>query len=142
MRIVWLRCESYKAARDFWGIIYVHECDGKPFYWGKAHKSFFGGHMRTRDGLTASGRYNAGYRHWIEGCLRHGARLYVGKLDEEALRCVDELERYLIHTHGEGVPRLVEGGGGGRCTCYATFSCGVADFFARPKGAARVHRSW
>ncbi len=100
MRIVWLRCESYKAARDFWGIIYVHECDGKPFYWGKAHKSFFGGHMRTRDGLTASGRYNAGYRHWIEGCLRHGARLYVGKLDEEALRCVDELERYLIHTHG------------------------------------------
>ena len=42
----------------------------------------------------------------------------------------------------EGVPRLVEGGGGGRCTCYATFSCGVADFFARPKGAARVHRSW
>jgi hypothetical protein len=100
MKIAWTRCESYEAARDFWGIIYLHEWDGKPFYWGKADKSFFGGHMRERGGLRASGRYNAGYRHWIEGCLRHGARLYVGKLDKEALRSVDEIEAYLVHTYG------------------------------------------
>ena len=100
MKITWVRCESYEAARDHSRIIYLHEWAGKPFYWGKAHNSFFGGHMRMRDGLKASGRYNAGYRHWIEGCLQHGGRLYVGQLDEEALRCLDELENYLIHTYG------------------------------------------
>lgn len=47
-------------------------------------------------GLTRAG----GYRHWIEGCLRHGAKLYVGQLDEEALAAVDEVENYLIHTYG------------------------------------------
>lgn len=56
--------------------------------------------MRERDGLRASGRYNAGYRHWIEGCLRHGGKLYIGKLDEEALSRIDEVENYLIHTYG------------------------------------------
>lgn len=53
-----------------------------------------------KNGLHASGRYNSGYRHWIEGCLRHGAKLYIGKLDADALDCMDEIENYLIHTHG------------------------------------------
>ena len=100
MKIKWIRCRTYEEARDYSRIIYLHEWNGKPFYWGKAHNSFFGGHKRRRDGPEASGRYNAGYRHWIEGCLQHGGRLYVGQLDEEALRCVDELENYLIHTYG------------------------------------------
>jgi hypothetical protein len=100
MKVNWIRCRSYEQARDYSRIIYLHEWDGKPFYWGKAHKSFFGGHKRRRDELEASGRYNAGYRHWIEGCLRHGGRLYIGKLDEEALSCVDEVENFLIHTYG------------------------------------------
>ena len=64
-----------------------------------AHTVFWGGYKRKRDGLEASGRYNAGYRHWTEGCLRHGGRLYIGKLDEEALSCVDEVENYLIHSY-------------------------------------------
>ena len=100
MKINWIRCRSYDEARDYSRVIYPHEWDGKPFYWGKAHTSFFGGHKRKQDGPEASGRYNAGYRHWIEGCLRPGGRLYIGKLDEEALRCVDEVENYLIHTCG------------------------------------------
>ncbi len=100
MKVNWIRCRSYKEARDYSRIIDLHEWNGKPFYWGKAHKSFFGGGKRRRDGLEASGRYNAGYRHWIEGCLRHGGRLYIGKLDEEALSCVDEVENFLIHTYG------------------------------------------
>jgi len=108
MKITWVRCESYEAARDYSRIIYLHEWDGKPFYWGKAHNSFFGGHKRKRDGLQASGRYNAGYRHWIEGCLRHGARLYVGKLDDEALQCVDELEKFLIHRYGSEMNSRME----------------------------------
>lgn len=100
MKITWIRCESYEAARDYSRIVYLHEWDGRPFYWGKAHNSFFGGHKRKQDGLEASGRYNAGYRHWIEGCLRHGAKLYVGKLDEEALEAVNEVEQFLITTYG------------------------------------------
>lgn len=108
MRIIWVRCERYEDARNYSRIIYLHEWHGKPFYWGKAHNSFFGGHKRTQGGLTASGRYNAGYRHWIEGCLRHGGRLYVGRLDEEALRCVDELEKFLIHRYGSEVNSRME----------------------------------
>ena len=65
MKIKWIRCHSYDEARHYSRIIYLHEWHGRPFYWGKAENSFFGGHMRERDGLKASGRYNAGYRHWI-----------------------------------------------------------------------------
>ena len=89
-----------RSAR-FLRVIYLHEWDGKPFYWGKANNSFFGGGKRERDGLKASARYNAGYRHWIEGCLRHGGALYIGRLDDEAITHIDEIENYLIHTYGQ-----------------------------------------
>ena len=100
MKITWICCRSYEEAQDYSRVIYLHEWNGKPFYWGKAENSYFGGSSRKRDGLKISARYNQGYRHWIEGCLRHGGRLYIGKLDEEALRCVDEVEGYLIRTYG------------------------------------------
>jgi hypothetical protein len=100
MKVNWIRCPSYKQARDYSRIIYLHEWDGKPFYWGKAENSYFGGNKRKRDGVKISARYGPSYRHWIEGCLRHGGRLYIGKLDEEALSCVDEVENFLIHTYG------------------------------------------
>lgn len=101
MKITWIRCRSYDEARDFCRIIYLHEWNGKPFYWGKASNSFFGGHMRKKDGFKASGRYNAGYRHWIEGCLRHGGALYIGRPDDEAITHIDEIENYLIRTYGQ-----------------------------------------
>jgi hypothetical protein len=108
MQITWTACKTYAEARDYSRIIYLHEWDGKPFYWGKAHNSHFGGHKREIDGLEASGRYNSGYRHWIEGCLRHGAKLYVGRLDAEALECIDEVEHYLIRTYGHEVNTRVK----------------------------------
>jgi hypothetical protein len=100
MQISWLRCATYEDAMDKCRVIYLHEWGDEPFYWGKAHESFFGGNMRTVGELTASGRYNPGYRHWIEGCLRHGAKLYIGSLDEAALRRIDEVENFLIATYG------------------------------------------
>lgn len=100
MKICWTRCHSYAEACDYSRVIYLHEWNGKPFYWGKAHESHFGGNKRDMNGLHASGRYNSGYRHWIEGCLRHGAKLYVGQLSEAALVVVNEVENYLIHTYG------------------------------------------
>ena len=108
MKITWKRCHSYEEAKDFARIIYLHQWNDEPFYWGKAHNSFFGGHKRKRDDLHASGRYNAGYRHWIEGCLKHGGQLYVGQLDCEALACVDEVENYLIYTYGHEMNTKVE----------------------------------
>lgn len=98
MNIQWICCHSYQEARNYRNIIYLHEWDGKPFYWGKAHNSYFGGHMRRIDGFTASGRYNSGYKHWIEGCLRHGASLYVGKLPDTGVHTIDEIENFLIST--------------------------------------------
>lgn len=108
MKITWVKCETYDEAKDYSEVIYLHEWSGKPFYWGKAHKSFFGGHKRSRDGLNASGRYNSGYRHWIEGCLKHGACLFIGKLDAEAIEKIDELENYLIHKYGHVMNARVE----------------------------------
>lgn len=97
MKITWIRCATYDEARNYSRVIYLHEWNEKPFYWGKCKDSFFGGGKRKYDGLHASGRYNVGYRHWIEGCLRHGAKLYVGELDGEASARIDEVENFLIH---------------------------------------------
>ena len=99
MKITWNRCFTYKEACDYTGVIYLHEWDEKPFYWGKAHNSFFGGHSRKYNANKMSGRYNSGYSHWIEGCLRHGARLYIGELENEALESINEIENYLISTY-------------------------------------------
>jgi hypothetical protein len=100
MKITWIRCNSYEEARNYSRIIYLHEWDGKPFYWGKVENSYFGGNKRKRDGVEISARYGPSYRHWIEGCLQHGGALYIGMLDEEARGRIDEVENYLIHTYG------------------------------------------
>ncbi|MCA0232276.1 MAG: hypothetical protein LCH91_17535 [Bacteroidetes bacterium] len=96
MILTWKKCLTYEQARNYRNIIYLHEWYDKPFYWGKAHKSFFGGHMREMAGFRASGRYNVGYRHWIEGCLKHGASLYITEIDQNGEYTIDEVENYLI----------------------------------------------
>ncbi|MEY2335099.1 hypothetical protein AAE485_14990 (plasmid) [Acidithiobacillus ferriphilus] len=80
MHIRWTLCRSYDDARDFTGVIYLHERDGKPLFWGKAEKSAFGGHSRIIDGLKFSVRYPESYRHWIDACLAQGDRLYIGEI--------------------------------------------------------------
>jgi hypothetical protein len=40
--------------------------------------------------------------------LRHGGRLYIGELDEEALTRVDEVENFLIYTYGHEMNTKVE----------------------------------
>lgn len=99
VEIKWVRCADYDEAKNHFGVIYLHERDGRPFYWGKADESFFGGHKREYSGLHASGRYNSGYRHWIEGCLRYGARLYIGKPTSTKRFSLGEMEEYLIRQY-------------------------------------------
>ena len=88
MKITWKKCESYKKDKGHSGAIYLHEWSGQPFYWGKVGAD-----------ISFGSRYNPGYRHWIEGCLRHGACLFIGKLDEEARKHIDDLENYLIRKY-------------------------------------------
>ena len=89
-----------RQRQGFCRVIYLHEWNARAFYWGKAHNSFFGGHKRKRDGLHASGRYNSGYRHWIEGCLQHGGRLYIGTLAPQDVKLINEIEQQLIQVYG------------------------------------------
>lgn len=91
MQIEWSFCQSYDEAKGSSRVIYLHERDDQPFYWGKADDCSFGV------------RYNSGYRHWIEGCLRYGAKLYVGTPNAEARTRVGEIDEYLIHRY----PRLL-----------------------------------
>lgn len=107
MQIVWTRCKTYEDAKNYRGIIYLHEWNDRPFYWGKAHRSCFGGNRRKISGSVANGRYSSGYRHWIEGCLLHGAKLYIGQLCAQALASIDEIEQHLIHTYGHVANRNI-----------------------------------
>lgn len=94
VRVRWKQYKSYRGAKGREVILYLHEWDGKPFYWGKTSVSFGQKGKKT-------GRYGSGYRHWIEGCLRHGGRLYIGKPEEPLPEGVilDDVEHALIRKH-------------------------------------------
>ena len=96
LRINWQRVNSYEEAKNFFAVVYLHEWDGQPFYWGKVEESVFGGNPRNVSGRRRNGRYNPGYRHWIEGCLQHGARLYFGEVVEREDYSLDQIEAFLI----------------------------------------------
>lgn len=81
MRITWRRCTAYENAADFRPGLYLFEWDGQQFYWGKIQKSVFGGAAREIDGIQRNPRYALGYKHLIEGALRHGGRLYTGTIE-------------------------------------------------------------
>jgi hypothetical protein len=95
-----VRCLNYDSARNFSRVIYLHEWNARAFYWGKAHNSFFGGPKRKIGDLHASGRYAPGYRHWIEGCLQHGGKLYIGQLERTDVELINEIEQQLIQEYG------------------------------------------
>ena len=42
------------------------------------------------------GRYNPGYKHWIEGCLQHGGSLYIGRVKNPGDLTLDQVEAFLI----------------------------------------------
>lgn len=86
MKITWKRCLTYASAKNSRGVIYLHEWNGKPFYWGLAEKF----HVR----------YGASYSHWIEGCLQHGGRLYVGKPTGLGTFSLEDVEYALIGKYG------------------------------------------
>ena len=96
MKITWKRVCSYEEAKDFFEIIYLHEWDGSPFYWGIVDGAKFGGTKRKGDPNDRNGRYGPSYAHWIEGCLQHGARLYIGQVENKGEYSLDQIEAFLI----------------------------------------------
>ncbi|ODP35161.1 hypothetical protein A9762_12220 [Pandoraea sp. ISTKB] len=96
MTITWKEYKTYAEAMDCQNCLYLHEWNGEPFYWGHT-TTFFGGNARLSPmGKRRAPRYAASYRHWVEGALRHGARLFIGVPDENSLSRLADIERYLI----------------------------------------------
>ena len=96
MKICWIRCQNYDEAKNFHGVVYLHEQNGRPFYWGICGISVFGGNPRKVDGMPRNPRYGTSYRHWIEGCLRHAGALYIGTPAEQGNFSLQDIELTLI----------------------------------------------
>lgn len=85
----WCRHKSYASASQKQGIIYLFEWENSPFYWGIANRSKFGT------------RYNVGYRHLIEGCLRNGGKLYIASVPNLPPEVeLSHVENFLIVRYG------------------------------------------
>jgi len=81
----WKQINSYdEASSNLAKGIYIHDWDNKPYYVGQLKGSTFGT------------RYNSAYRHWIDGCLKHGARLYIGSIGQSDMEYLDEIENSVI----------------------------------------------
>lgn len=94
------RIKSYENSKNFTNAIYIHEIQGKYYYVGKLENCFFGGNTRQDAGAKKSARYCTGYKHWIDGALCSGSKLYMCELHEKVtyIRIIEEtLIRYFIN---------------------------------------------
>jgi len=97
MKINWKLYRTYDEAKDCRTAIYLHEWSAKPFYWGMIGKAKFGGNrQKLKDGYL-NPRYGSSYKHWVEGCLRHGAILYIGTIKNQSGVSIENVEKQLIH---------------------------------------------
>lgn len=83
LRIHWKKVGSYEEAKDFHSAVYIHDWQDAPYYIGKLGETVFGGSPRSIRGSlkypdNSNPRYGSSYSHWIDGCLEHGANLYIG----------------------------------------------------------------
>lgn len=83
--IKWKRYNSYdEASSDTSKGIYIHDWQGKPYYVGMLSGSTFGT------------RYISAYRHWIDGCIEHGARLFIGSVVQTDVEYIESIETIVI----------------------------------------------
>ena len=99
MKINWKLYRTYDDAKDCQQAIYLHEWSAKPFYWGMLEKTKFGGNRQTMENGFLNPRYGSSYKHWVEGCLRHGAILYIGTIQDQGNATIEMVEKQLIHDH-------------------------------------------
>ena len=96
VRIHWKRYESYEAAQECNGVVYLFEGKGRPYHWGKVGRSYFGGKTRRLDVWQVSARYSTQYEHLIAAFLMQGGRLYIGKPAMPEGVTLDDVETSLI----------------------------------------------
>ena len=85
INVMWTRFISYEEVRNQSSCVYLHEWFGKVYYVGI-----------VRRGTWFGGRYGKSYSHWIDGCLEHGAKLYLGTIDDTDKDFLDTVEALLI----------------------------------------------
>ena len=96
VRIRWKRHKSYEDAQGCHGVVYLFEGKGRPFYWGKADRSYFGGNKRQLGEREACARYCTSYEHLITSFLMLDGRLYIGEPTLPKGVTLDHVEDYLI----------------------------------------------
>lgn len=99
MKITWKLYRTYDEAKNCQQSIYLHEWSAKPFYWGMLGKTKFGGNAQAIENGKLNPRYGSSYKHWIEGCLRHGGILYIGIITEQGNASIEQVEKQLIHDY-------------------------------------------
>lgn len=99
MKITWKLYRTYDEAKNCQQAIYLHEWSAKPFYWGMLDKTKFGGNRQTIENGFLNPRYGSSYKHWVEGCLRHGAVLYIGTIEGANGTSIETIEKQLIHNY-------------------------------------------
>jgi hypothetical protein len=96
VKITWGQFSSYDEAKNKTKCVYIHEWKGKAYYIGICQSSVFGGSRRKINGKTKNPRYAISYRHWIDGCLEHGGKLYIGKISTRRNIDLKRIEQTLI----------------------------------------------
>lgn len=104
VRIHWKRYSSYEAAQNCHCVVYLFEGEGRPLYWGKADRSFFGGPKRTLGQTTACGRYGPSYDHLVTAFLKLGGRLYIGNPTLPNGVTLDDVEDFFIVNCPPAIP--------------------------------------
>lgn len=84
--IEWKQYTSWvEASSDLNKGLYIHDWSPtKAYYVGKLQRATFGR------------RYNKGYSHWIDGCIEHGARLFIGSVNQADSKYIESIESTII----------------------------------------------
>jgi len=104
VHIRWKRYRTYKGAQNRHGVIYLFEGKGRPYYWGKADRSYFGGRKRPLGEKEVCGRYGPSYDHLVTAFLMLGGRLYIGEPTLPEPVTLDDLEDFLIAKFPPEIP--------------------------------------
>jgi hypothetical protein len=104
VRIRWRRYTNYEDAQNCNGVVYLFEGKGRPYYWGKADQSCFGGNKRPLGYVTACGRYGTSYDHLVTAFMMLGGRLYIGKPAMPEGVTLDDVEDSLIAKYPPHIP--------------------------------------
>lgn len=84
IHVLWERVNSHEIAQSKTEAVYIFDWHDSPYYIGMLGKAKFGGNRQRIQGTNKylNPRYGSSYRHLVEGCLEHGAKLYFGTFPE------------------------------------------------------------